>query len=274
MWHTWRFLKIRNKNHRTAKRTWGRSRQSGRRLPKPRRGHSGVGDTIRGQRRPRALCPTYGLFSGDPVAGWLSVSAPEGRDKRPLVASLWPETAPGRSRVGCSETDELPGGPAVLGPGPTSKPLRHLVPSPAVYFPWGGVTTESLSAWPGGHLWEGGGVRGLFLEGHHWIRVSAWPGQTATRRHGARLQRTGDCVPRPTRSVAGQGSGPRCVSSRGVGAGAVFPKAPAATPTRSLMHGALPVPEGAGNSVFRRTLVPGSHGQHTWLSVLRRLGLH
>lgn len=184
--------------------------------------------------------------------------------KRPLVAHAWAV----QRRTSCLEA------PRSWVPARHQSRYWHLVPSPAVYFPWGGVTTESLSAWPGGHLWEGGGVRGLFLEGRHWIRVSAWPGQTATRRHGARLQRTGDCVPRPTRSVVGQGSGPQYVSSRGVGAGAVFPKAPAATPTRSLMHGALPVPEGAGNSVFRRTLVPGSHGQHTWLSVLRRLGLH
>lgn len=144
MWHTWRFLKIRNKNHRTAKRTWGRSRQSGRRLPKPRSGHSGVGDTIRGQRRPRALCPTYGLFSGDPVAGWLSVSAPEGRDKRPLVASLWPETAPGRSRVGCSETDELPGGPAVLGPGRHQSRYGTSCPDPRFTSPRAGSQPSHL----------------------------------------------------------------------------------------------------------------------------------
>lgn len=91
-------------------------------------------------------------------------------------------------------------------------------------------------------------MRGLFLEGGHWIRVLAWPGQTATR---ATLSLAAEdrriCVPRPACSVCIPVSLSPPVTWLG---GAVFPKAPAATATSSLMRGALPVPKGPSNSVF------------------------
>lgn len=91
------------------------------------------GNGFHGRRRKMAKCLTYGLFSGDPVAGWLLISALEG----PSVASPWPGNcpwslmlgvrAPGPSpavselRAGLTEAvhrvDELPGGPVLSWTG-------------------------------------------------------------------------------------------------------------------------------------------------------------
>lgn len=75
------------------------------------------------------------------------------------MASLWPEKAPGRSRVGCSETDELPGGPAVLGPGRHQSRYGTSCPAPRFTSPGAGsqpshlvlglgVTSVGGGAWP------------------------------------------------------------------------------------------------------------------------------
>lgn len=136
------------------------------------------GNGFCGQRRKRAERLTYGLFSGDPMAGWLFISALEGRvtfggltlaGNRPWslmlglrlrhqgAFSCWPRAGAGLRLftrwMSCLEAQHCHG--PVAG---TSKPERqHLPPSPAGLHPLGlEVTTESLHSWPGSHLWEDG----------------------------------------------------------------------------------------------------------------------
>lgn len=113
-------------------------------------------------------------------------------------------------------------------------------------------------------------MRGLFLEGGPWIRVLAWPGQTATRATLSQAAEDGRLrEPRPTGSACVSVSLSPPVTWWG---GAVFPKAPAAT--SSLTRGARPVPKGPSNRVSMADTGARIARAAAWPSGLRGLGLH